>query len=155
MTIAELFIDHSVRKLQQMTAAISTCLGKLTDAQIWERQDSQENAVGNLILHMCGNMRQWIGHGVAGDPDIRVRDAEFSAKDGLTAVELDRKLTDTVSQAISAIQALSAERLVERTTPQGKEVSVLEAVYQVVGHFQQHAGQIQFITKRVTGTPLS
>jgi hypothetical protein len=153
--IASLFIDHSVRKLQQMTTAISTCLGKLTEAQIWERQGGQENAAGNLILHLCGNVRQWIGHGVAGEPDVRVRDAEFSAKDGMSTAELEQKLTETVSHAIEIIEGLTAERLEERIVPQGKEVSVLEAVYQVVGHFQQHTGQIQFITKRATGTQLS
>lgn len=153
--IADLFINHSVLKLRQMNTAISTCLGKLTDTQVWERQGSQENAVGNLILHLCGNMRQWIGHGIAGKPDIRVRDAEFSAADGMTAGQLNQRLTETVSDAIGVIQGLNAARLEERIVPQGKEVSVLEAVYQVVGHFQQHTGQIQFITKRVTGTPLA
>jgi hypothetical protein len=153
--IATLFIDHSVLKLHQMTTALSTCLGKLTEDQIWERQGTQENAVGNLILHLCGNVRQWIGHGVAGEPDIRVRAAEFSAHDGLSVADLDHQLTETVRHAIEIIQGLSAERLAEKIVPQGKEVSVLEAVYQVVGHFQQHTGQIQFIAKRVTGTPLS
>ena len=153
--IAALFIDHSVNKLRQMTTALSTCLGKLTEEQIWARQGERENAVGNLILHLCGNMRQWIGHGVAGQRDIRVRDAEFSARDGMSVAELQQKLTETVEQAIATIQGLSAERLGEGIVPQGKEVSVLEAVYQVVGHFQQHTGQIQFITKRMTGTSLS
>jgi hypothetical protein len=153
--IAALFVDHSVNKLRQMTGAIDTCLGKLTDAQIWERQGNQENAVGNLILHLCGNVRQWIGYGVGGEPDIRVRDAEFSAKDGLTRAQLVGRMHETVDQAIEIIGGLNAERLSERIVPQGKEVSVLEAVYQVVGHFQQHTGQIQFVTKRVTGTPLT
>ena len=153
--IAALFVDHSVNKLRQMTGAIETCLGKLTDAQIWERQGVQENAVGNLILHLCGNVRQWIGYGVGGKPDIRVRDAEFSAKGGLTRAELVGRMHETVDQAIEIISGLNAERLAERIVPQGKEVSVLEAVYQVVGHFQQHTGQIQFVTKRVTGTPLT
>lgn len=153
--IADLFIKHSVAKLRQMTGLLETCLGKLTEEQVWERQGDQENAVGNLILHLCGNMRQWIGHGVAGEPDIRVRDEEFAAKGGMSKADLHAKLTETVSRAIAAIEALTEQRLGERTVPQGRDVSVLEAVYQVVGHFQQHTGQILFVTKQMLGAPLS
>lgn len=138
-----------------MTESIETCLGKFTDAQVWERQGSQENAVGNLILHLCGNVRQWISHGVGREQDIRVRDEEFNATEGLTAAELKQRLRETVDHAIAIIGSVTAERLAERIVPQGRDVSVLEAIYQVVGHFQQHAGQIQFITKRVTGEKLS
>src|SRR5580698_10243259 len=97
--IAVLFLDYSCKKLDAMTENLRVCLNKLTDVQIWERHGVHENAVGNLVLHLCGNMRQWIMHGVGGAKDVRVRDAEFSAMDGLSSTELMEKFAATVSEA--------------------------------------------------------
>ncbi|WP_260705138.1 DUF1572 domain-containing protein [Edaphobacter flagellatus] len=152
--IGNLFLTASSAKLEQMTGYLTTCLQKLSDEQIWERHGAHENAIGNLVLHLCGNMRQWIMHGVGGATDVRVRDAEFSAADGLTASELIDLFKSTVWEARFVIDSLPAERLVERTTPQGRNVSMLEAIYQVVGHVQQHVGQIILLTKQMTGKDL-
>ena len=84
-SIAGLFLDYSVRKLRDMTGCVETCLAKLSDEQVWEREAAHENTIANLILHLCGNTRQWIMHGVAEQTDVRVRDAEFS-----TANEIGR-----------------------------------------------------------------
>src|SRR5580698_8865813 len=86
--ITALFLDFSCVKLEQMTQHLAACLAKLTDTQIWQRGGPHENAIGNLIFHLCGNMRQWIIHGVGRQPDVRVRDLEFSADGGLTGPEL-------------------------------------------------------------------
>lgn len=152
--IAVLFLDYSCKKLDAMTDNLRICLSKLMDAQIWERHGAHENAVGNLVLHLCGNMRQWIMHGVGGDKDVRVRDAEFSATDGLSGAELMEKFAATVAEANGIIASVPAERLVERITPQGRDVSVLDAIYQVVGHVQQHVGQIILLTKQMTAKDL-
>ncbi len=152
--IARLFLDHSCRTLESMTGHLGVCLSRLTDAQIWERQGAHENAVGNLVLHLCGNMRQWVIAGVGGVADVRVREAEFSADGGMGAEELMGKFALTVAEARGIIASLPVERLVDRTNPQNGEVSVLDAVYQVVGHVQQHVGQIVLLTKQMTGTDL-
>ena len=93
-------------------------------------------------------------HGVGGAKDVRVRDAEFSAADGLSAAELMERFAATVSEATGIIASVPAERLVERITPQTHEVSVLDAIYQVVGHVQQHVGQIILLTKQMTAKDL-
>src|SRR5262245_55237559 len=103
-----LFIDYSVSKLEQLSERIETCLGKLTEEQIWGRGAQNENAVGNLALHLCGNVRQWILAGVGGEPDIRDRDAEFAALGGVTGDDLRRRLRDTVKEASAAMRAVSA-----------------------------------------------
>jgi Protein of unknown function (DUF1572)/Clp amino terminal domain, pathogenicity island component len=144
------FLEYSCKKLDTMTEHLRVCLGKLTDAQIWERHGANENAVGNLVLHLCGNMRQWVMHGIGGVKDVRVRDAEFSADGGLAGAALIDLFEKTVAEALGVIASLPAERLVERITPQTHEVSVLGAVYQVVGHVQQHVGQIILLTKQMT-----
>jgi uncharacterized damage-inducible protein DinB len=152
--IGALFLTHSSTKLEQMTGFLVTCLNKLTGEQVWQRHGPHENAVGNLVLHLCGNMRQWIMHGVGGAPDVRVRDKEFSCTEGATVSELIEHFQSTVREARSVIDSLPPARLTERTTPQGRDVSKLDAIYQVVGHVQQHVGQIILLTKQMTGRDL-
>lgn len=152
--IAALFLEYSSKKLEQGNKDLKACLTKLSDAQVWERHGAHENAVGNLVLHLCGNMRQWIMHGVGGANDVRVRDAEFSAVDGWNAAKLMELFETTAREARRVIESLPAERLVDRTTPQNREVSVLEAIYQVVTHIQQHLGQVIILTKQMTGKDL-
>ncbi|HMF75597.1 MAG TPA: DUF1572 family protein [Bryobacteraceae bacterium] len=152
--IARLFLEHSTIKMKRMAEYVSTCLALLTEEQVWVRNSDNVNSVGNLVLHLCGNVRQWIGYGIGGQDDIRHRDAEFAAKDGPKA-ELAVLFDKTVSDAVDVVANLPAGRLIERTTPQGREVSVLEAIYQVTGHLQEHAGQIVFATKQMTGRDLA
>jgi hypothetical protein len=152
--IAADFLDVSCRRLGQMTEYLVACLKKMTEEQIWHRQGVYENAVGNLVLHLCGNARQWIMHGVGGAPDVRVRDKEFSADGGMSGAELIALFEATMAEAKTVIAAVPAERMTERVHPQGRDVSVLEAIYQVVGHVQQHVGQIILLTKQMLGTDL-
>ncbi|NYF80008.1 uncharacterized protein YjbJ (UPF0337 family) [Granulicella arctica] len=137
-----------------MRSYLEACLGKLTDEQVWERHGAHENAIGNLVLHLCGNMRQWIMHGVGGFEDVRVRDTEFATTDGMSRAALIGLFATTVAEARETIAAVSAERLVEIIHPQGRTVSVLGAIYQVVGHVQQHVGQIILLTKQMTASDL-
>lgn len=150
-SIAGVFLDHSVRKLRDMTGCVETCLANLSDEQVWERQAAHENTIANLMLHLCGNMRQWIMHGVAGQTDVRERDAEFSTASGFTKAELLALFQSTIAEAVAVLEALPQERLLERTDPQKRgEVFVLDAIYQVVGHVQQHTGQIILLTKQMS-----
>jgi uncharacterized damage-inducible protein DinB len=148
------FLDVSCRRLELMTKYLVECVKKLSDEQIWQRQGAYENAVGNLMLHLCGNARQWIMHGVGGAPDVRVRDLEFSAGGGMSGAELIALFEQTMDEAKHVITTVTAERMVERITPQGRDVSVLEAIYQVVGHVQQHVGQIILVTKQMLESDL-
>ena len=148
------FIDYSCTKLKQLTDHICTCLDQLSHDQIWLRGSENENAVGNLVLHLCGNVRQWIGFGVGGRPDVRTRDLEFAARGG-EAIELKERLCATVAEAIALIRPLTPERLEQITKIQAYEISVLQAVYHVVEHFSGHAGQIIFFTKHYTGKDLA
>jgi uncharacterized damage-inducible protein DinB len=152
--IAQLFVTHSSKKLRQMTSHIESCLARLTNDQIWTRGASHENSIGNLTLHLCGNARQWIGAGVGAEPDIRDRNSEFSAQGGLSRSELLARLNATVEHAVATIDRVTAERLREEITPQNQTVTVLDAIYNVVGHFQQHTGQIIFATKILAGEDL-
>jgi uncharacterized damage-inducible protein DinB len=152
--LAPLFLDFAVRKLRELNGRIEVCLAQLNDDQIWARGGENENAVGNLVLHLAGNVRQWIVSGAGARPDIRDRDSEFAARGGLPKAELETRLRSTVAEATDVIQNLTPERLAVRLTIQGYDVSVLEAVMHVVEHFSMHTGQIIFATKMLTGTDL-
>lgn len=114
---------------------------------VWTRPNDQSNSVGNLLAHLAGNVRQWIVSGVGGEPDTRDRPSEFSARKGPPAEELLERLEDVLTEADAVLASLSAETLSERRTIQGRDVSVMAAVYSAVQHFSTHLGQIIMIAK--------
>jgi len=152
--IEDNFLAYSVLKLVQLCERVETCLGKLTSEQVWMRESENDNAIGNLVLHLNGNVRQWILSGVGGAENNRVRQAEFDARQGSEPGDLARMLHATVEDAIAIVRNLPHSRLAERMEIQGHDVSLLEAIYHVVEHFSGHANQIIFITKMVTGEQL-
>jgi len=155
VTSEEIFLKFSAEKLEQLHGRIQDCLARLTPDQIWARGSENENAVGNLVLHLSGNVRQWIGSGVAGLPDDRQRDAEFDARGGTAPTELAELLKTRVAEAVATIRAVPASRLTERIATQGYDVTVLEAIAHVVEHFSMHTGQVIFMTKMLTGEDLA
>ena len=143
-----------VDKLTQLGERIAVCLDQLTPEQVWARNSDQENAIGNLVLHLCGNLRQWIGFAVGAKPDIRVRDREFAARGDIEPAELKQRLLGAVREAADIIAAVPAERLTAMVRIQSFDVTVLEAIYHAVEHFSGHAGQIIFATKLFTAADL-
>jgi uncharacterized damage-inducible protein DinB len=119
----------------------------LPDDALWRRSDEHSNSVGNLLLHLAGNVRQWIVSSVGGAGDTRFRSGEFAARDGHDVASLWRALRATLDEADAVIAAQSAASLLERRTIQGRDVSVLDAIYHVVEHFALHTGQIILLTK--------
>ena len=155
MSVESLFLNASVAKLRQFTDRISVCLGKLTADQVWARGHENENAVGNLVLHLAGNVRQWAISGLGGKPDTRVRDLEFSASGGMAPAELTTLIRATIDEATAVIAGLTAEQLTHVYEIQKRTVSGVDAVMNVVQHFAEHTGQIIFATKSMTGEDLA
>lgn len=153
--IEQEFLRVSATDLLTFSGRIEDCLGRLNYDQVWTRNSKNENAVGNLVLHLCGNMRQWIGSGVGGKPDVRDRDSEFAASGGMQPAELAAHLKATINEAIEIIRNFPESRLMEKKTIQKHyDVTMMEAIYHVVGHFAQHTAQIIFVTKLLTGDDL-
>ncbi|MBW8770433.1 MAG: DUF1572 family protein [Gemmatimonadetes bacterium] len=149
MDIASEFLAQSRRYLaSEYPAKIRHCLDVLPEHAIWQRDHESSNSVGNLLLHLSGNIRQWIVSGVGGAPDARRRSAEFDAREGDDAAALMGQLLATIRDADDVLASLDAGRLAERRTIQGRDVSVLDAVYHVVEHFSMHTGQIILLAKR-------
>lgn len=148
------FLKFSADKLMQLSGRIADCLGRLSAEQVWTRNTDAENSVGNLVLHLCGNVGQWIGSGVGGRPDTRQRDAEFDARGDVQPAELAARLNMAVADAAGIIRNLPHARLTEKLTIQNYDVTQMEAIYHVVEHFSQHTGQIIFAAKLLTGEDL-
>jgi uncharacterized damage-inducible protein DinB len=133
---------------------IERCLSLLSDEQIWWRANSQSNSIGNLLLHLSGNVRQWIVAGLGGAEDARDRDSEFSQRDVLSRDDLLGRLRQTLAEADAALAALNPDRLLERFKIQGLEVTALYAMLHVVEHFSMHTGQIIMMSKALGQTDL-
>lgn len=149
MDIAAAFVERSRHYLAfEYPEKIRRCLDVLPPSALWARTDDASNSVGNLLLHLAGNVRQWIVSSVGGAPDARMRSAEFAAREGADGATLFAALRATLDEADAVIAALTPAQLLERRTVQGRDVSVLDAVYHVVEHFALHTGQIILLTKR-------
>jgi uncharacterized damage-inducible protein DinB len=152
--IEQEFLKSSTDKLTQLSGRIQDCLGRLSAEQVWMRNTGNENSVGNLVLHLCGNVGQWIGSAVGGKPDTRQRDQEFAARGDAPPAELAQRLAAAMAEATAIIRNLEPARLAEKTTVQQYHVTVMEVIFHVVEHFAQHTGQIIFATKLLTGQDL-
>jgi hypothetical protein len=152
---ARLFLDFSREKLfGQYWPRLQRCVTSLDDDQIWWRPNDASNSVGNLILHLNGNVTQWLVVPFAGAADTRDRPAEFSARGNVAGTELLARLGATISRADRALAGLAEPDLLRTLHIQGYTVTGLAAVYQVVEHFGLHYGQISYITKQLRGEDL-
>lgn len=153
--LAALFLEHSRnRLLEQHWPRLKACVEPMTVEQIWGRPNAASNSVGNLILHLNGNVTQWLVASFNRDEDKRDRPTEFSAHGGLTAAELLERLGATIAASEQVLNRLTVEELLAPYEIQGYHVSGLDAVYQVVEHFGLHYGQIAYIAKSLSGKDL-
>ena len=148
------FLRVARKELRQGCDRVCDCLGRLSAEQIWHRDHAIENSIGNLVLHLCGNVRQWIFSGVGGQPDDRDRDWEFSTREPLSAAALAERLSRTVDEADALLAAFPPESLTETRSIQVYDVTVLHAITHVLTHFAGHVGQIIWATKHLTGQDL-
>jgi len=154
MTLEADFLTNAADKLAENVRRIEACLTELPPLSLWARESEAENAVGNLLLHLDGNVRQWILSGVGAEPDARDRPSEFAARSGADASVLLSQLRRTVGEAVDLIRALPHRRLTEQVSIQGYDTTVLSAIFHVVEHFSGHTYQIILLTKRFTGKNL-
>jgi len=154
-TCATAFTEKSIALLtSDYLPKIAAATSALGDEGLWWRANENSNSAGNLLLHLRGNVTQWIVGGVGGRDYARQRDQEFAARGGATARDLLDGLTTTVNTACDIIAAQTEASLLERRQIQGYDVSVLDAIYHVVEHFSMHTGQVILLAKARTGLDL-
>jgi hypothetical protein len=153
--VPTLFLDFSRSKLlEQYWPRLRASVELLTDEQVWWRPNEASNSIGNLILHLNGNVQQWLVASFERLEDKRDRPAEFEERQQVSATVLLEKLGATVQRASEVLLRLTEADLRATYQIQGYTVTGLHAVYQVVEHFGLHYGQIVYITKLVTGKDL-
>jgi hypothetical protein len=146
--LASLFLEFSRQKLLgQFWPRMKECVAPLTAEQIWWRPNDASNSIGNLLMHLDGNVRQWLVDSFNKNQDERNRPAEFAAQGGLSATEWLARLSATLDEAAKVLNRLTVDELLAPYEIQGYRVRGLDAVYQVVEHFGLHYGQIVYITK--------
>lgn len=133
---------------------IERCLSLLTEEDVWWRANEASNSIGNLMLHLSGNVQQWIIGGVGNLPYERDRQHEFGERGGFSREELLARLKETLEKADRVLAEVAPDRLLERKEIQGCEVTVMEAILRIVQHFGLHTGQIMLLTKLRTGEDL-
>jgi len=141
---------------QEYVARIGRCIELLDERDVWHRPNSASNSVGNLLLHLCGNITQWILATFDGRDDRRDRPAEFAARSGASGRELHQRLAAIVAEACDVVDRLSIDELLRERTIQARyRETGLAAVLHVMEHMSGHAGQIYAWTKQVTGKDLA
>lgn len=133
---------------------IERCVEKLSDEDVWWRRGEESNSIGNLILHLSGNARQWIVSGIGGATDIRARQSEFDERSLISRAELLSGLRQTLQEADMVLSNLRPGQILERRIFQGTEETILDALFHVVEHFSMHTGQIILLTKMLVESEL-
>jgi hypothetical protein len=153
--LAQAFLAFSRhRLLERYWPRLKTCVEPLTESQVWWRPNPASNSIGNLILHLNGNVTQWLIAAFNRDEDLRDRPSEFSTESGISAATLLDRLGATMAEAAKVLDRLTVEELLAPFEIQGYHVRGLDAVYQSVEHFGMHYGQIAYITKTLNGKDL-
>ena len=155
--LAALFLESSRKTLLgEYWPRLKEAVAPLTQDQVWWRPNEASNSIGNLLLHLNGNVGQWLVASFHKDEDKRNRPAEFSAHGGPTAAELLERLGSTLDAAGKVLGRLTFEELLAYYEIQGYyRLTGLDAVYHVVEHFGIHYGQILYIAKALTARDLS
>ncbi|NNK63646.1 MAG: DUF1572 family protein [Gemmatimonadetes bacterium] len=155
MTVADDFLQASRRFLvDEYPRKIQRAVVGMSEVDLWWRPNDVSNSVGNLLLHLAGNVRQWVVHGLGGRPDVRRRAEEFARNGGLSAAEALTVLRRATDDADAVLAGLDPARLEEDLEIQGLAVRGLDALYHVVEHFSMHTGQILYLAKMRSGTDL-
>ena len=154
MTADELAAVVTRQAGSELTSAldkITHCLGQLSDEQVWWRPQPSLNSIGNLVLHLCGNVRQWLVAGLGAAADVRDRPAEFAERGPIPRAELLRQLGAVVDEARAALARQTARQLLDVRPIQGWQVTGLAAIFDSVPHFRGHAQEIVHMTRAQLG----
>ena len=138
-------------ELGQAFGRIEHCLAQLTDARVWWRPPADLNSVGNLVLHLAGNVRQLIGSELGGAPDDRDRQAEFDARETVSGADLLATLRAAVADAVAVLTGPAANDWARFCSFRGKPATALGLAVRSVAHFRGHAQEIIHLTRTILG----
>jgi hypothetical protein len=141
----------SCNELTKGLGRIKHCVDQLTDEQVWWRPNETMNSIGNLLLHLTGNLRQWLVAGIGGARDIRERPKEFAERGPIAKKELLVRLEAVVTEAQAAIKTTPIDDLLRPREIQARTVNCFEAMFNSIPHFQGHVQEIIHLTRTLLG----
>lgn len=151
----DLFLSDIKRRLfDESQVRIHRCLDLLNEDECWFRPNPASNSIGNLVLHLNGNIRQWILTGLDQQPDHRIRQAEFDEIGPIPVADLRKRLDLTMAEVVEALNRLDSSLLTKEISIQGFRESGISILIHVVEHFSYHTGQITYITKMLKNRDL-
>jgi hypothetical protein len=139
------------RRFASCLARIKHCLNQLDDPQVWWRPEEQMNSIANIILHLCGNLKQWIISGVGGASDTRNRALEFSERGPIAKADLVRRLDEVIGEVDRVLAGVTDEKLLKIRRIQSFEETILSAILETLSHFNGHTQEIIYITRLQLG----
>ena len=135
------------RLFEESIPRAKKCLNWLTEEQIWHRPNEHSNSMGNLILHLQGNVYQWIMSGLGGQEDVRQRNSEFEEKGPLPTAQLIAILDQLQKDTEAVLQTITPEMLLQSYEVQGFQETGMAILIHVVEHFSYHVGQMTYVVK--------
>lgn len=152
--LVEELVNNALYRMDESTRMIKKSLEEISDEEIWQKPNSSLNSIANLMLHLCGNISQYIISSLGETEDLRNRDAEFNATGGLTKTAVLKKLEDTVNTAKRVIYDTTPKQYLKVRQVQGFSFSGVGIVLHAVEHYSYHTGQIAFWVKQLKDVDL-
>jgi len=146
--------EFEIRVFEESFSRINKCLGLLNEDEVWNSPNGQITPIGNTVLHLVGNARQWILTGIGGQKDSRLRNQEFEADSKVDKITLQNSLNELKHDLIPVLNQLSDDQINKITTVQDFEVSGFSIIIHVIEHFSYHTGQISLLTKLIKNQDL-
>jgi hypothetical protein len=149
--VGRAYLAEARRTLSACHERIKHCVGQLDDGQVWWRPVESMNSIANVVLHLCGNLRQWLVSGVGGAADVRERPREFAEREPIPRDELLRRLGAVVAEADAVLAGFDETRLLDTRRIQGFDETVLSAVFDCLTHLKGHTQEIVYVTRQQLG----
>lgn len=150
-SIGKTYLTQAIRRLDASFEQIKHCVDQIDDSQVWWRPHETMNSIGNILLHLCGNLTQWIITGVRQEPDQRDRPAEFAERSNIPKTELLMRLQSVVNESRKVLTELPESTLLEPRRIQGFEQTILSATFDSLAHLAGHVQEIIYITRLQLG----
>jgi uncharacterized damage-inducible protein DinB len=144
----------AIFRMEENLRMVKKSLAFLDEADLWKRPNEASNSIGNILLHLCGNIAQYILSGLGETEDIRLRDAEFASEGGYSKADLTKKLEELLLEVKGVIRGLEESQLTGRYQVQGFDLTGAGILLHVVEHFSYHTGQIAFWVKILSNRDL-
>lgn len=152
--LVEELVKNALYRMDESTRMIMKSLANISEEEVWQKPNTSHNSIANLILHLCGNISQYVISSLGETEDKRLRDIEFSITSGLTKNELLKKLDDVVDTAKRVIFDATPSQLVKIRSVQGFSFSGVGIILHAVEHYSYHTGQIAFWVKQLKNKDL-